>query len=170
MSEQSSLFSVDDALLLHEPIDSFQGEYRFLSNFFPAKVVLNNRCFPTVEHAYVAAKCLFPEDVETILYIDVGQPGKAKRLGRKLEQQHRTREDWHDIKVSIMRMLIEQKFTDTNALGKKLLETGERLLIEGNNHGDTFWGMCHGKGKNWLGVLLMERRTQLQLALVSNKM
>jgi predicted NAD-dependent protein-ADP-ribosyltransferase YbiA (DUF1768 family) len=32
------------------------------------------------------------------------------------------------------------------------------MLVEGNNHGDTFWGRVDGKGYNMLGVILMELR------------
>jgi hypothetical protein len=36
--------------------NSFHNEYRFLSNFYPAEVSFEGLVFPTVEHAYVAAK------------------------------------------------------------------------------------------------------------------
>src|SRR3954468_6821071 len=39
-------------------IDSFQGEYRFLSNFWPAGVEFEGITYPTAEHAYQAAKTL----------------------------------------------------------------------------------------------------------------
>ena len=37
-------------------IDKFSGKYAFLSNFFPAEVVLEGEKYPTVEHAFQAAK------------------------------------------------------------------------------------------------------------------
>ena len=43
-----------------------------------------------------------------------------------------------------------------------LLETNTKELIEGNNHGDTYWGIVNGKGENMLGKLLMEVRSELQ--------
>jgi predicted NAD-dependent protein-ADP-ribosyltransferase YbiA (DUF1768 family) len=45
-----------------------------------------------------------------------------------------------------------------------LLETGDAELIEGNDWGDTFWGVCGGKGNNFLGKLLMEVRKELRSA------
>lgn len=37
-------------------IKEFQGEYRWLSNFWPARVVLDGVEYPTVENAYQASK------------------------------------------------------------------------------------------------------------------
>jgi len=37
-------------------IDSFKGDFRFLSNFYPVNVDYEGIMYPTVEHAYVAAK------------------------------------------------------------------------------------------------------------------
>lgn len=37
-------------------IDRFSGEYRFLSNFYLAEVELDGEVYPTVEHAFQAAK------------------------------------------------------------------------------------------------------------------
>lgn len=34
----------------------FHGRFRFLSNFWPASVVMDGEVYPTVEHAYQAAK------------------------------------------------------------------------------------------------------------------
>src|SRR6185369_8674281 len=39
----------------------FQGDNRFLSNFFPAEVIYEGITYPTAEHAYQAAKTLDPE-------------------------------------------------------------------------------------------------------------
>jgi len=49
---------------------------------------------------------------------------------------------------------LTQKFFDAD-LRAKLLATGNEELIEGNTWGDTFWGVCDGKGLNKLGQLLM---------------
>ncbi len=37
-------------------IDRFQGEYSFLSNFHPAPITFERIEYPTVEHAFQAAK------------------------------------------------------------------------------------------------------------------
>jgi len=39
-----------------EAITSFQGEYRFLSNFWPCHIVRDGLVYPSLEHAYAASK------------------------------------------------------------------------------------------------------------------
>ena len=56
--------------------------------------------------------------------------------------------------------LIDQKF-DHPHLRDLLLATKQRVLIEGNTWGDTFWGVCNGVGQNHLGRTIMEKRRQL---------
>ncbi len=47
---------------------------------------------------------------------------------------------------------------------KKLLNTEELLLIEGNTWKDTFWGMDmnSGEGENYLGKILMNVREEFR--------
>ena len=40
----------------------------------------------------------------------------------------------------------------------KLEDTNGKELIEGNPWKDTLWGVCEGKGRNILGIILMEIR------------
>ncbi len=136
-------------------IESFKGDYEFLSNFFPARVEYDERWYPSVEHAYQAAKTLdknFRKQFRTSRL----SAGGAKSMGRRVK----LRDDWEEVKLEIMRELLIQKFTLHRELREKLIATGERQLIEGNWWGDTFWGVCRGKGENWLGKLLMEVRKE----------
>jgi len=135
-------------------ITSFREQFAFLSNFYPARVVLDGTIYPTVEHAYQAAKTLVRAERDGIL--DANTPGKAKLLGRKAT----LRPNWDTIKVTIMRNLIAQKFADPK-LRKLLLITGNDRLVEGNTWGDTFWGVCNGQGQNMLGQLLMAERSKI---------
>ena len=72
------------------------------------------------------------------------------------------RADWNDIKLDIMKRLNEQKFMIPD-LRRKLCDTYPHDLIEGNTWGDTFWGVCDGKGSNHLGKILMAIRMQLMI-------
>lgn len=49
----------------------------------------------------------------------------------------------------------------TGAVQVASLEHRQRELIEGNTWGDTFWGVCRGKGENNLGKILMRLRSEL---------
>ena len=135
-------------------IDQFHGPYRFLSNFWGAKVTLDGVVYPTVEHAYQAAKTLDAAERENIRAARA--PNIAKRMGRSVT----LRPDWEQVKVSIMLDLLRQKFRDPRWRGL-LLDTGAAELVEGNYWGDTFWGVCNGGGLNQLGLLLMQVRSEL---------
>lgn len=136
-------------------IDSFQGEKRFLSNFFPAKVSLDGIKFSSVENAYQAAKTL--DESIRLKFVNL-TAGQAKRESRKLK----IRPDWEQVKLLIMNDLVTEKFTRNLDLQKKLLDTGEAELIEGNTWGDVFWGVCKGKGDNNLGKILMSVRNRIK--------
>jgi len=61
-----------------------------------------------------------------------------------------------------MRTALQAKFTQNRNLRKFLLATDDASIIE-DSASDFFWGIGRdGSGKNWLGVLLMECREQLQ--------
>ncbi len=141
-------------------IPEFQDEYRFLSNFWYAPVLFEEEWYSTVEHAYQAAKT---GSFDLRKEIQAAQtPGQAKKLGQKVT----LRSDWEQVKVKIMKDLLTQKFS-TEPLRKKLLDTGDQELVEGNKWHDCFWGKCHcsrcgGKGENTLGKLLMEVRESLR--------
>lgn len=136
------------------PITKFSGKYRFLSNFFPCNIKDDYwLVYPSVEHAFQAAKSLDRKIRECFLN---GSAGEAKIKGRRVE----IRGDWEQVKVSVMKEFLRQKFTQ-EPLKTKLLETGDALLVEGNTWGDTFWGVCNGEGQNMLGKLLMEVRAEL---------
>ena len=135
-------------------ISEFQGEYRFLSNFYPSSIVYGGAVWPTVEHAYQAYKTLNLTKRDEIR--NASTPGKAKRLGRTVK----LRPDWEQKKTALMLVLLHEKFKYDTLLGKRLAATGERLLIEGNNWNDTFWGVCGGRGMNVLGSLLMLVRAE----------
>jgi hypothetical protein len=72
------------------------------------------------------------------------------------------RRDWDDVKVHIMRQILWEKVEQHEYVRRKLLETGSRMLVE-NSWRDDFWGWGERRdGKNMLGVLWMEIRTELR--------
>lgn len=135
-------------------IEEFSGIHRFLSNFWSAEVTYLGEKYPSVEHAYQAAKAADLKDREKIRI--AGSPTEARSLGRKV----RLRSDWAKMRVPVMTDLLEQKFGAGTELCEKLLKTGDCDLVEGNYWGDVFWGVCRGIGENNLGKLLVQIRTQ----------
>lgn len=132
-----------------DTICKFEGDFRWLSNFWPCDVY----GWPTVEHAYQASKTIDLGERQLIMQCQT--PGQAKRLGGKVH----LRNNWNSIRIEIMGGLIAMKFSIVNPLLMQLLiDTGDVDIVEGNNWGDTFWGMSNGFGTNNLGKLLMFHR------------
>lgn len=145
------------------PIFGFQGDYRFLSNFWPAEVVSFQLTFASVEHAYQSGKQQMHDAKELFSTKNKLTAGQAKRLGKQLP----IRPGWDDFAPIYMRELVLQKFTKHADLRELLLATGDRHIYELNNWGDTFWGVVtdkHGRlsGFNTLGNILMETREKVK--------
>lgn len=142
-------------------IESFQGKWRFLSNFWEAPTLFEGVLYPTSEHAYQAAKT--EDKVLRAKIKGCATPGKAKRLGAKIA----LRKNWEDIKVGIMEHVVRSKFRLNTDLRDKLKATGNAELIEGNRWHDNFWGDCWCDdcadiiGQNQLGRILMKIREEL---------
>ncbi len=134
-------------------IDFFREEYEFLSNFYPTKVSFDGIAYYNSEAAYQAQKCLRQADKERFAFLSADE---AKRLGQKVE----VRPDWDDVKFSVMEQVVREKFTQNPTLAQDLLDTGDRILKEGNYWGDLYWGvdLNTGEGENNLGKILMSLR------------
>lgn len=148
-------------------INSFSGEYRPLSNFWPVKINLNGIIFSTVEHAYQASKTTNISIREEISFLS--SPAKAKNFWNETENTHPTH-NWKIIRLTIMEKLISQKFSFDNEvmLIRFLTDTKNNKLVEGNDWGDIFWGMVKDEkmiwqGENNLGKILMDHRKRLIL-------
>lgn len=146
------------------PIYQFQGDFRFLSNFYPSAMLVRNmgtaqqQWVHTAEHLFQAFKTRNPREQQDIL--DLRSPGKAKKAGRLIT----LRDDWEDIKLDVMRVTVHAKFKQNPELRELLIDTGDLPLFEGNYWNDTYFGvdLRTGQGQNWLGKILMETREELR--------
>lgn len=133
---------------------------RFLSNFypygkdhkFPHEVIIRHDgiAYDCVENAYQAAKTDNIElrrKIATMNPYDVVAMAKAGNIIAP--------DEWNAIKCELMYQLVSQKFRNHSPLKQMLLDTGDQYLQEGNDWGDTFWGVCDGIGENHLGKILM---------------
>jgi ribA/ribD-fused uncharacterized protein len=131
--------------------------YGVLSNFSPHGFELDGLYWPTVEHYFQAQKFSGTDYMEKIR--TARGPKAAGELGqtRKLK----LREDWEDVKESVMLKALRRKFETHADLRDLLLSTGDAPIIE-NAPSDYYWGCGKdGSGKNRLGVLLMQVRQEL---------
>ena len=136
-------------------IDRFKEEYGFLSNFAHCKIMYEGIVYPSVEHAFQGAKCFYIKDKERIAAQPT--PAMAKKLGRRVQMKP----NWNVERIEVMKVLLRLKFSD-ETYRKKLLATGDAVLIEGNDWGDKFWGVYRGQGENHLGRLIMEVRNEIK--------
>lgn len=133
-----------------------------LSNFYVAefRAPWGNDCeellWPTVEHYYQAYKARYRDEAMDIR--EAATAAKARQLGRRCDLVS----TWEQIKLEVMRTALEYKFAPGSDCAEYLLDTGDALLVEGNDWGDTYWGVCAGVGENWLGWLLMAQRAYLR--------
>jgi ribA/ribD-fused uncharacterized protein len=147
-------------------INSFSGEYSWLSNFYVKPFPFEGLIYPSAEHAYVSGKSTLPQ-WKTICSYSILTPADVKKLGGIVT----LRPDWESIKLDHMYNVLLAKFSDPE-LKSKLLNTGHTLLFEGNYWGDIYWGKSlvtrffkkhnriiqTGEGENHLGNLLMKIR------------
>jgi ribA/ribD-fused uncharacterized protein len=133
---------------------SKSASYNELSNFHKAKFMLDGKEWPTVEHYFQAQKfSSSPEYQEKIRA--ASEPTRAKTLGSSKEFP--IRNDWDTYREEVMRKAIKAKFEQNPNLKQLLASTAPRPLVEDTN--DAYWGGGRNKkGKNRLGILLMELR------------
>ena len=142
-------------------ITEFQGEYRFLSNFWKDPFQLDGYVYQTNEHYYQSMKFRKNSDIRKEIR-DAPSPAIAKKIARDKKQYIRS--DWYEVNLEVMKKGLVAKFTQNKLLRQKLLATGNAILEEGNNWNDNFFGidLKTGKGDNHLGKLLMEVRSELR--------
>ncbi|MCO1335870.1 NADAR family protein [Microbulbifer sp. OS29] len=134
-----------------------EDKYYQLSNFAGFGFDLGGNRWKTMEHYFQAMK--FEGSGHFIKIRDCGSPKQAKDLGQSRATP--IRKDWDQTKERIMFEGLREKFKDRE-LKAILLGTGKKELIENSPH-DKYWGIGpNGKGKNRLGVLLMQLREELK--------
>ena len=143
-------------------IDTFAGEYLFLSNFAAAPTPHRGWLYPASEHAFAAAKTRDAAAIAAIRGTD--DPAQAKRIGRAAPLV----KGWEaGGKFAAMEEVVRAKFDHNADLARRLLATEGSLLVEGNTWHDQIWGSCRCDehcdipGTNALGVILMAARLRL---------
>ena len=134
-------------------IDSFSGKYECFSNFSAHTVGQ----YATSEHAFQAKKATNRRDHDYVALSP--SPASAKWRGRRIGLCA----DWDANKDNHMLRIVLDKFLQHRDIGDILIGTGDAILIEGNFHGDDYWGMIRDSGGNWTGqnklgeILMMVR-------------
>lgn len=137
-------------------VKSFRGEFYFLSNLYNVPIEYRGIVYQNSEAAFQAQKCADDGEKERFASI-VGVD--AKHMGKRVA----LREDWEQVKFSVMTDIVREKFMQNPDLANKLRSTGNARLEEGNTWGDKTWGTVNGQGKNMLGNILMLVRVELSM-------
>jgi ribA/ribD-fused uncharacterized protein len=150
----------------------FHGKDSFLSNFHPAPFELDGESYTGSEQFFQYKKAVRIGDKDVASKIlSTDNPIEQMRLGRKLLY---TEDQWNDEAAEQhMEVAVKAKFQQNPELKKKLLETGQKMLIECNVH-DSYWGngrslydkdakeQTKWKGKNKMGEVLCRVRETLK--------
>ena len=137
--------------------DFREAGHEFLSNFYECPITYQGLTYGSGEAAFQAQKCR--TEAEKAAFTEYW-PAKSKGIGRNIP----LRPDWEQVKFGIMEEIVRQKFVQNPELAARLLETGDKVLVEGNRWGDTCWGVDirTWQGENHLGKILMKVREELK--------
>lgn len=140
-----------------EKVFFYEREFYPLSNFSAFNLEWKGVLYMTSEHAYHSEKFTDPEIIEKIK--NARSAHDAFKLSREYENM--VRPDWLDVRVIIMEEIIRAKVAQHPYVKKKLLETGNREIVE-DSWRDDFWGWGPNKnGQNQLGKIWMRVRKGL---------
>jgi ribA/ribD-fused uncharacterized protein len=156
----------------------FWGSY--LSNWIPAdlSIKFSGHTFTNSEQLFMYLKAVSFHDEETADRIvkEGTYPKAAKELGRQVKNYDE--KQWATLRENAMYTAVSAKFASNRELQEKLLDTGNKILVEGTPM-DPVWGvMVHWKddrildernwkGKNLLGKVLMRVRQDLKNTIVN---
>ena len=136
---------------------STRGNFGEFSNFSKHPIIFKGVAFRTSEHLYQSYK--FQDGVNKEAVISQKTPKLAADIGR--ETGRPLREDWEDIKVSIMFLAVGLKLMQHDYLLMKLMSTGDRIIVE-DSPIDYYWGCgADNSGKNMLGKVFMFIRHEI---------
>jgi ribA/ribD-fused uncharacterized protein len=147
------------------PIIEFSSQintYKEFGTYYPVKLTIGGKVWPTVEHYFQAQK--FPDNPDYQETIRVAKtPAQAKRLGKTTTIA--IRPNWDTYRDEVMLTATREKFSDAHpVLKQKLLDTGNAVLNE-TSPLDNYWGLGKKRlGQNKLGRILMQVREELKVA------
>jgi hypothetical protein len=147
----------------------YEREFYPLSNFSSFQVYYDLRLWPTSEHAYQAMKFSSQtfsvwksvRDNEYIRQEEIRNQKSAHdayKLANSMNDVRRP--DWNDVRVKFMIDICRHKLHQHKYVQKKLVQTGNREIIE-SSPTDNFWGWGPNRdGQNMLGKIWMTLRME----------
>ena len=138
-----------------------KGKFGCFSNFSRHGFFLDDKYYSTSEAYYQSQKFKTTDPSYAEEIRNAPNPKTAAGLGRA-KRTPSMRLDWDDVKDNIMRRVVLHKFSVHENCRKILLSTKDEQIVEKSDV-DAYWGCgADGRGKNMLGVILMEIRKELR--------
>jgi ribA/ribD-fused uncharacterized protein len=148
-----------------ERVCFYEQDFYVLSNFSAFTLMWKGNLYDTSEAAYHSEK--FAERDLRVRICNAPSAHEAFKLAETWRDSRRP--DWDAVKVDIMRDILRAKADQHEYVRRKLLDTGDRELIE-NSWRDDYWGWGPNRdGQNMLGKLWMEVRAELRAKLQAER-
>ncbi len=136
----------------------YENEFYIFSNFSAFAIEWKGKLYMTSEHAYHSEK--FEDENLKEQIRNARSAHDAFKLAHQNKDKYR--KDWDKIMIDIMKKILRVKTEQHSYVKKKLLDSGNKELIE-DSWRDSFWGWGPNKdGKNYLGKLWMEIREEFR--------
>lgn len=141
-----------------EQITNFNGDFDFLNNEFECEIYFEGLFYPNVYNAYQAAR------TTSQFYRKKFTESLSSYEIYELSNQIDNPENWDANRLIVMEQLLRDKFLRHKELTQKLVETGNRQML--NSYSDKtvsnlYWGVVGNEGENHLGKLLMAIRADI---------
>lgn len=134
------------------------GENGYLATYSNHGFYKDGIYWRTSEHYYQAQKFDNPEIKQKIA--NAATPKEASNIGR--DRNLPLRENWDEIKNSIMFEAVYYKFKQNENIKNKLIETGKSQIVEATVK-ENYWGCGpNNDGKNYYGKILVSVREKLK--------
>lgn len=135
----------------------YENEFYVFSNFSAFTLKWKGKVWPTSEQVYQAEKF---EDEEMKEFIRTA-PSAHEAFKYAQENKSKRVDNWDEIKLGIMKEILREKVKQHPYVKKKLIDSGDKELVE-DSWRDDFWGWGPNKdGQNHLGKLWMEVRKEI---------
>ena len=136
----------------------YPKEFYVFDNFSSFQVKWRDYLWPTSEHAFQAAQFMgINEQV-----VELIKKARSAHDAQKMANDHSGKglPKWEKIKFEVMKDILRHKIDQHPYVLKKLLQSGNRPIVE-DSWRDPEWGWGENKdGKNRLGKIWMELREE----------
>jgi len=143
-----------------DPVLFYPKEFNVFDNFTAYQVLYDHYLWPTCEHAFQAAGF---KGVSEDVVVQI-KHAKSAHDAQKVMQANvsKLRPNWEEEQREVMKDILRCKIDQHPYVLKKLLQSGDREIIE-DSWRDDVWGWGEDKsGKNRLGEIWMELRKEYQ--------